>query len=58
LGSTGGSRINGAETKSAILLAGDVISLADAVPLIYGQDAAQASEQTQEIRTNGKNPLS
>lgn len=56
LGSTGGSRVNGVEAKSAILLGGDVISLAGVVPLIYGQDAAQAEAQTQEIRTNGNTP--
>lgn len=56
LGSTGGSKINGQEVKSAPLLAGDVISLSGVVPLIYGQDADTASEQTQEFHPaqNGK----
>lgn len=57
LGSTGGSRVNGVDVKSAILLAGDVVSLAGAVPLIYGQDANPETAQTQEIRANGKAPL-
>lgn len=58
LGSTGGSKINGAGVKSAILLAGDVISLAGTVPLIYGQDTDQSASQTQEYRPgeNGKHP--
>ncbi|MCL5428825.1 MAG: FHA domain-containing protein [Chloroflexi bacterium] len=49
LGSTGGSRINNTEVKTAVLSAGDVISLAG-VPLIYGQDAAQVGFETQEFR--------
>lgn len=56
LGSTGGSRVNGVDVKSAILLAGDVVSLAGVVPLIYGQDANPESAQTQEIHPNGKAP--
>lgn len=58
LGSTGGSRINNAEVKSAVLLAGDVINLAGVVPLIYGQDAAEEPQQTQEIppSSNGRHP--
>jgi hypothetical protein len=49
LGSTGGSKVNGADAKEAVLLAGDVITLAG-VPLIYGQDAAaQNSAVTQEF---------
>lgn len=53
LGSTGGTRINGAEARSAILLAGDVIQLAGVVPLIYGQDAATSkAQETQEINTS------
>lgn len=57
LGSTGGSKINNLEIKTAALLAGDVISLAG-VPLIYGQDAAQSGSQTQEFRPspNGGSP--
>lgn len=57
LGSTGGSRINNVETKSAVLLAGDVINLAGAVPLIYGEDTAEGPQQTQEIpsSSNGHN---
>ena len=54
LGSTGGSHINGVETKSAILLAGDVIQLAGVVPLIYGQDASGKAQETQEIHTNAQ----
>lgn len=57
LGSTGGTRINGAEAKSAVLLAGDVIQLAGVVPLIYGQDAATSkAQETQEIHTSA-NPV-
>lgn len=49
LGSTGGSKINGTEAKEAVLLAGDVITLAG-IPLIYGQDGeAQNSVVTQEF---------
>jgi hypothetical protein len=57
LGSTGGTTINGAETKSAVLLAGDVINLAGVVPLIYGQDHSAPGE-TQEYRpsSNGHRP--
>lgn len=57
LGSLGGSKVNDADVKSAILLAGDVISLAG-VPIIYGQDASQAASQTQEYRPgdNGGKP--
>ena len=54
LGSTGGSKINGTEVKSAALLAGDVISLAGVVPLIYGQENSPATEETQEYKP-GKN---
>lgn len=54
LGSTGGSHINGVETKNAILLAGDVIQLAGVVPLIYGQDVAGKSQETQEIQTSAQ----
>jgi hypothetical protein len=50
LGSTGGSKVNGADVKSAPLLAGDVISLAGVVPLIYGQDSPEPSSETQEFR--------
>jgi hypothetical protein len=49
LGSTGGSKVNGAEVKSAPLLAGDLISLAGVVPLIYGQDSTEPSSETQEF---------
>ena len=49
LGSSGGSKINNAEVKNAILLAGDVINLSG-IPLIYGQETAQASAVTQEYR--------
>ena len=49
LASNGGSKINNAEVKNAILLAGDVISLAD-VPLIYGHDAAPPPSITQDYR--------
>jgi len=57
LGSTGGSKVNNQEVKTAALLAGDVISLAG-IPLIYGQDAAQSGSQTQEFRPspNGSSP--
>lgn len=57
LGSTGGSKINNLEVKTAALLAGDVINLAG-VPLIYGQDAAQSGSETQEFRPgqNGNHP--
>jgi hypothetical protein len=57
LGSTGGSKINNAEVKTAALLAGDVISLAG-IPLIYGQDAAQSGSVTQEFQPgeNGGSP--
>lgn len=48
LGSTGGSKVNGVESKEAVLLAGDVITLAG-VPLIYGQDAASRTSATQEF---------
>lgn len=59
LGSTGGSKINNVEVKTAALLAGDVISLAG-VPLIYGQDAVQSGHETQEFRPgeNGGSPQS
>ncbi len=53
LGSTGGSKVNNKEVKTAVLMAGDVISLAG-VPLIYGQDAVQPGWQTQEFHP-GKN---
>lgn len=58
LGSIGGSKINGADVKSAPLLAGDVISLADVVPLIYGQDPEENAAETQEFHPgeNGKEP--
>jgi hypothetical protein len=49
LGSTGGSTINGKEVSKAILLAGDVISLAG-VPIIYGQDSSPAEAATQDIQ--------
>lgn len=57
LGSTGGSKINNLEVKTAALLAGDVISLAG-VPLIYGQDTAPSGSETQEFRPgqNGGSP--
>jgi len=57
LGSTGGSKVNNQDVKTAALLAGDVISLAG-IPLIYGQDAAQSGSQTQEFRPspNGSSP--
>lgn len=57
LGSTGGSKINNSEVKTAALLAGDVISLAG-VPLIYGQDSVQFGSETQEFRPgeNGGSP--
>lgn len=48
LGSTGGSLVNNQEVKTAVLAAGDVISLAG-VPLIYGEENGAASE-TQEFR--------
>ncbi|MCW5879166.1 MAG: DUF3662 domain-containing protein [Anaerolineales bacterium] len=54
LGSTGGSRVNNAEVKTAVLSAGDVISLAG-VPLIYGQDAGPHAE-TQEFRPQAGQP--
>lgn len=48
LGSTGGSKVNNVDVKSAVLLAGDVITLAG-VPLIYGQDnVSRSTSQTQE----------
>lgn len=53
LGSTGGSKVNNQDAKSAVLMAGDVISLAG-IPLIFGQDAVQPASQTQEFRP-GKN---
>ena len=49
LGSTGGSTINGLEVTKAILLAGDVISLAG-VPIIYGQDSSASEAATQDIK--------
>ena len=57
LGSTGGSKINNTEVRTAALLAGDVISLSG-VPLIYGQDAVQSGSITQEFRPgeNGGSP--
>lgn len=54
LGSTGGSFINGAEAKRAVLLAGDVIQLAGVVPLIYGQDTGSQPQETQEIHTQAQ----
>lgn len=49
LGSTGGSKVNGVDAKEAVLLGGDVITLAG-IPLIYGQDAtSQNSSVTQEF---------
>ncbi|HKY79718.1 MAG TPA: FhaA domain-containing protein [Anaerolineales bacterium] len=58
LGSSGGSKINNAEVKNAILLAGDVIHLAG-VPLIYGHEAASSGSATQEYRPgdNGDQPF-
>jgi hypothetical protein len=53
LGSTGGTKINNQEVKTAVLMAGDVINLAG-VPLIYGEDTNQPGYQTQEFRP-GKN---
>jgi hypothetical protein len=53
LGSTGGSKINNHEVKTAALMAGDVIHLAG-VPIIYGEDAVQSGSVTQEFRP-GKN---
>jgi hypothetical protein len=53
LGSSSGSKINDAEVKNAILLAGDVINLAG-VPLIYGHEAAPSSSETQEFRPDPK----
>jgi len=52
LGSTAGSSINSQTVRSAILVPGDVIHLAD-VPLIYGQDSASAV--TQEIHIEKPN---
>ena len=49
LGSTGGSKVNDQDVKTATLLAGDVISLAG-VPLIYGQDSGKSPAETQEYR--------
>lgn len=49
LGSTGGSKVNNVDAKSAALLAGDVINLAG-VPLIYGQDSGQSPSETQEFK--------
>lgn len=59
LGSTGGSKINNQDVKTAVLMAGDVISLAG-VPLIYGEDAVQPGFQTQEFHPekNGGSPTS
>ena len=59
LGSTGGSKINGVDVKTATLSAGDVITLAGIVPLIYGQDEEEhPATQTQEFRptVNGSKP--
>lgn len=58
LGSTGGSTVNGKDVKSAVLMPGDVINLAGAMPLIYSQDGSQAPEETQEfhIGPNGHQP--
>jgi hypothetical protein len=58
LGSTGGSTLNGKETKTAVLMPGDVINLAGAMPLIYGQDSAQNPAETQELHIgqNGHQP--
>lgn len=47
LGSTGGSKVNNQDVKTATLLAGDVITLAG-VPLIYGQDSGKSPAETQE----------
>jgi hypothetical protein len=49
LGSTGGSKVNNTEVKTAALLAGDVITLAG-VPLIFGQDSPPSLSQTQEFK--------
>jgi hypothetical protein len=59
LGSSGGSKVNNVDVKSAALLTGDVISLAG-VPLIYGQDTSDSTSQTQEYKPgeNGAGPLS
>lgn len=53
LGSTAGSTVNGQHVKDAVLLPGDVISLAG-VPLIYGQDSATDANETREMRTKKK----
>lgn len=52
LGSTGGSTINGEETRNAVLMAGDVISLAG-VPIIYAQDGVESGNETQEVHSSG-----
>jgi hypothetical protein len=52
LGSMGGSKVNNQDVKTAVLLAGDVISLSG-VPIIYGQDAARSGSETQEYHPNG-----
>lgn len=49
VGSSGGTFVNGERITRAILHPGDVISLAG-VPMVYGQDAVRAANETQEYR--------
>lgn len=49
VGSSGGTFVNGERVTRAILHPGDVISLAG-VPMVYGQDAVRAANETQEYR--------
>jgi pSer/pThr/pTyr-binding forkhead associated (FHA) protein len=47
LDSTGGTLLNGAPVRQALLQPGDVISLSG-VPLVYGQDST-SPDATQEV---------
>jgi len=56
LDSTGGTFINGVPVSSHALSPGDVISLAG-VPLVFGQEVAFTSGQTQELPVDPQSPL-
>lgn len=55
LNSSGGTFVNGIKVNHATLLPGDVISLAG-VTLVYGEDAIQSWEETQEYRLTTSDP--
>lgn len=53
LGSTGGTSVNGQRVQECVLRPGDVISLAG-VPIIYGEDDAQAPSSTPSSATDSR----